>query len=330
MVVVSPAESLQGAFVRGNLRVPARLYKYRAFSTRMLDSLVEDQLFFADPSTFNDPLDTKPSLNPDIGADALADILFRLVERRTHDEMSAAAKAIKYRGPKTVSHIAEYSRKRAERTIAEVRYSATNPIYEAEDPAKFLFSQYVETELMRRYEKGIFSLAERPNCPLMWSHYGDQHMGVCMGYSVPAQAEGELYRVKYGGDRLVAASEVAAMLDGDEKARRKVDEAVLTRKAAAWHYEKEWRLIGPRGLQDSGLELEEVVFGMRCSAAVKYSVVRVLSDRRRPVTFSEISVRPGKFTLKKEEVSMDELLEFSRPRRSLDVHDWIEDLDGDD
>lgn len=316
--------------MKGNRITPARLYKYRAFSTRMLDALVGDQLFYADPSTFNDPLDTKPSLDPNIDADALADVLFRLVERRTHDEMNAAAKAIRYNGPKTHDHIAAYSRKRAERTIAEVRYNATNPIYEVGDPAKFLFGQYVESELLRRYDKGIFSLAERPNCPLMWSHYGDQHMGICMGYSVPERAKEQLHRVSYGGGRLVAASDVAAMLDGDEAARRKVDDAVLTRKAAAWKYEHEWRLIGPRGLQDSSLELEEVVFGMRCSASVKYAVVRVLSDRRRPVRFSEISVRAGKFILKKEKVQRDELLEWARPRRSLDVYDVFEEIPDED
>jgi hypothetical protein len=95
-------------------KIPKRLYKYRAFSNRTLDALIADELFFADPSTFNDPLDTRPSLDTDIGADALADILGRLVEQRINAEMSAAAKTIRYSGPKTLSHIAAHSRRRAE------------------------------------------------------------------------------------------------------------------------------------------------------------------------------------------------------------------------
>jgi hypothetical protein len=86
----------------------------------------------------------------------------------------------------------------------------------------------------------------------MWSHYGDQHHGVCIGYSVPSDVGEDLHKVKYGGKRLVDASQVVAMLD--------------LRKAASWRYEQEWRLIGLRGLQDSPLELEEVIFGMRCRA----------------------------------------------------------------
>lgn len=165
-------------------KIPERLYKYRAFSNRTLDALIADQIFFADPGTFNDPLDTRPTLDTDIDADALAAILARLVEQRVSAEMNAAAKTIRYSGPKTISHIAAHSRRRAEQVVAEIRYHATNPEYDIEDPARFLFGQYVEDELLRRYGKGIVSLAERANCPLMWSHYGDQHKGVCIGYSI--------------------------------------------------------------------------------------------------------------------------------------------------
>jgi hypothetical protein len=36
---------------------PNRLYKYRTFNDKTVDMLVMDELYFADPSTFNDPLD---------------------------------------------------------------------------------------------------------------------------------------------------------------------------------------------------------------------------------------------------------------------------------
>lgn len=308
-------------------KIPRRLYKYRAFSNRTLDALIADQIFFADPGTFNDPLDTKPTLDTDIDADALATILARLVEQRVRAEMNAAAKTIRYSGPKTMSHIAAHSRRRAEQVVAEIRYHATNPEYDIEDPARFLFGQYVEDELLRRYGKGIVSLAERANCPLMWSHYGDQHKGVCIGYSIPARAGGDLHKISYGGSRLIAASAVAAMLDGDEEARRKVDDAVLTKKAIDWRYEREWRLIGPRGPQDSPLEMEEVVFGMRCSHTVKFAIVKALAGRSRPVRFYEIRERRGRFLLGRHVLDTDELA-VSLPRRRLDVYDDFEDLSG--
>ena len=201
---------------------PRRLFKYRSFNSLTLSILVEDFVYFADPITFNDPLDTKPTLSADVENESLEGILSRLIEQRTTVEMSMAAKAIKYRGPKTTAHIARQSRRMAERLLEDIRYSANDPDYEIADPAQFLLSQYIQEELLRRYDKGIFSLAERANCPLMWSHYGDQHRGLCLGYSIPEAAEADVHKIRYGGTRLVEASEVAAMLAGSDDARRKV------------------------------------------------------------------------------------------------------------
>jgi hypothetical protein len=306
-----------------NRKIPARLYKYRAFSNLTLELLVDDNLFFADPSTFNDPLDTRPTLETDLGAQELESILSQIVERRVRSEMTAAANTIRYQGPKTVEHIDRHSRRRAGQLVAEIKYSATDSAYEMADPLQFLLGQYVEEELLRQYDKGIFSLAERVNCPLMWSHYGDQHKGVCVGYSVPPEAKDGLHKIKYGGSRLVAASAVSAMLNGDEVARRRLDEAVLLTKAKDWRYEREWRLIGLRGSQNSPLELEEVVFGIRCERSVKYTIVKALEDRRRQVKFYEMRESRGAFGIKKCVLDIAELA-VSRPMRSLDVFDWFE------
>lgn len=308
-----------------SVKTPNRLYKYRSFSNLTLEMLVSDTLYFADPSSFNDPLDTKPSLETDLGADQLAAILSRLVEQRSKDEMTAAAKTIKYRGPKTVEHIARHSRRVAEQLIERIRYEATNPDYEIADPEQYLFGQYVEAELLRRYNSGVVSLAERAVCPLMWSHYGDQHNGLCIGYSAPADALPGLHVIRYGGSRMVKASVVARMLDGDSAARTAVDGAVLLRKAMAWGYEKEWRLIGPRGVNGSPLEMEEVVFGMRCTAAVKYAVVKALEDRDRTVRFYEIREQPGRFTLVRRAMDTDEL-KVSFPHRARSIHEAFADL----
>ena len=88
---------------------PERVYKYRAFTHFSLEMLVEDRLYFADPSTFNDPLDTKPRLDPDIDATALERVLELLVVQRVEAELKAAAKTIRYKGPKTIDHIARQS-----------------------------------------------------------------------------------------------------------------------------------------------------------------------------------------------------------------------------
>lgn len=302
-----------------------RLYKYRAFSGRSLANLVEDQLYFADPSTFNDPLDTKPTLETDLESDDLEFMLSQLVEQRVNGEMMSAAKTIKYRGPKTLNHIANHSRKRAQQLVSDIRYSTTNPEFESEDPLQFLLGKSIEQELLRRYDRGNFSLAERDNCPLMWSHYGDQHRGIAIGYSVPTKAKQSVFKMKYGGSSMIEASKVSSMLNGDDEARRAVDDAVLLKKAQDWRYEKEWRLIGQQGIQDSPMELEEIVFGMRCPQAVMYSVVKALEGRPAPVKFFDIQRKSETFLLNKYSLNVDELA-ASLPRRALSIDEAFDDI----
>lgn len=306
---------------------PDRVYKYRPFNNWTVDLLVSDHLFFADPSTFNDPLDSRPRLQADLEAAELEPVLHRLVLERVSKQMSTAAKTIKYKGPRTQDHIALRSQREADRVIAETHYQAGNPDFEMADPLRWLLGCEIERELLARYDKGVVSLAERADCPLMWSHYADQHRGLCIGYSVPPDAIEDLRAVEYGGGRLIAASQVAAMLlDGDPTAARAVDDAVLLRKAPDWKYEREWRLIGPKGLHDMSLELEEVVFGLRCDSAVIYAVVKALSGRSRPVSFFEINERFDSFDLVKNPLDDGEM-NVRYPRRSRDVLESFADLD---
>lgn len=303
---------------------PNRAYKYRAFSHHTLDMLVEDRLYFADPSTFNDPLDTKPTLDPDIDDEALERVLECLLVQRVEAELKAAAKTIRYKGPKTLEHIARQSRSAFRRRLEDLRYHATNPEITADNPLQLLLAAEVEAELLRRYDKGIVALATRADCPLMWSHYGDQHNGICIGYSIPDDAT--VHRVRYDAEPLVKASLVEAMLGGVLGAQAQVDEAVLLRKAPEWTYENECRLIGDRGAQDNPLELSEVVFGLRCPPAVQFTIYRALENRHQGLEFSKIYRSSGTFKLVKAPLDTDELC-VSLPRRSRDVLDWFSDLD---
>jgi hypothetical protein len=298
---------------------PRRLYKYRAFSSWTLDMLVLDELHFSDPSTFNDPLDTRPSLKANLKPQELEQLLVQMADQRIGQEMQGHAQSLGYRGPKTLEHIGRRSRRQISYMLKEIHYLASDPERISPEPLKSMLAQALQDELMRQYGKGIFALAERSDCPLMWSHYGDQHKGICVGYSIPPDAAKDLHQISYGGSRLVSARDVQAMVGGDESARQRVDQAILFTKAADWQYEREWRLIGARGSQWSRLELKEVVFGLKCPTSVRYAVVRALERRRKPVKFYEIWERDGSFSLIKRPYDSDELVQL--PLRSRDVLD---------
>ena len=270
------------------------------------------------------PVDTRPSLENDVDDGKLRSILRILIEQRTGAEMQSGAKAMKLDDAETKEWIEEHSRGQAAERMAEIEYGTMDPDYDFEAASRFRLRYLIEMEFLWGYEKGIVSLAERNNCPLMWSHYGGQHRGMCLGYSVPARSVGDVQEVEYGGSRFVKASEVAAMLDGDDEARAMVDQSVLLRKAESWSYEQEWRLIGRRGTQNSPLELEEVIFGMRCKESGKYIVMRALEKCKGRIKFHEMREERGTFNLTKHELSYEDERFVHFPRRHLSLIEGFE------
>ncbi|ANB72625.1 hypothetical protein AYM40_09785 [Paraburkholderia phytofirmans OLGA172] len=306
--------------------IPEVLYKYRHFNERTIELLCADLAYFADPASFNDPLDAKPCVEIDCDKGQMEQAVFEMVRRRVHAEMQAAASSIKYRGPRTMEHIDKHSRAAAQKFLDELRYRATDPDHSDEPPGPLAneLSWAIESELLRRYETGVLSLATRYDCPLMWSHYGDQHRGLCIGYALPEKYEPKIHQVRYGGERRVRASDVVKMvLYSEVAARKSVDEAVLLRKASDWHYEKEWRMLGPRGATDSSLEMVEIHFGMRCPRTVMHTVAAALNGRDKTVELYQMSEVRGTFNLGRSELDVSEL-GATYPRRALTVSEDFE------
>lgn len=291
--------------------VPDRLYKYRGFNDYTIEMLTCDRIFYADPSSFNDPLDCKPTVHANISNDKLEKILEHFIHERILAEKSVAAKSLKYKGPKTKDRIESLINMKVQEILEELRYHAGDPEFGndfATSHCKILRWK-IKEELLMRYERGIFCLTSKAICPLMWSHYGEEHRGICLGYSVTPYAKDQLHKVDYESGRRIMASDItAAMIDGNKTALHRVDKAALLTKAPDWAYEDEWRLIGERGLKSSLLKLEEIIFGLRCPMHVKFTIVKALEKREQPVQFLEICSEPDTFKFKKRSVDTDELL----------------------
>ena len=116
------------------------------------------------------------------------------------------------------------------------------------------------------------------------------------------------------------------MLKDDETARKRVDAAVLLRKGEAWCYEREWRLIGDQGLQDSSLELEEIIFGCQFERVLEQVLWKTFEGRRRPVEFYRMREEHGKFDLKRNQVKFDDGDFIDFPRRADSAYELFEPL----
>ena len=313
---------------------PRRLYKYRKFNEHTLDMIVNDMVFYADPSTFNDPLDTSPLLENDIEESELTALLVKIAEKRTRAELTSTFNKIGDKRPRTQKDIQLRARQLARRLVNEIDFAASDPVndvggtvHKTDAERLTAYTRYrIKEELRQQYDKGVVSLSTTATCPLMWSHYSDHHRGICIGYSDRKEDVINLQKVKYGSSRLVKASDVTAMLDGDNAAKVKVDGAVFLRKAEGWHYEKEWRLIGSRGYQRSPIEMEEIIFGLRCDNTVMYTVMVALEGRERPVNFYKISDVSDTFNLEKRQLDLGDERFWEMPRRSPSPSEYFKDI----
>lgn len=289
--------------------IPSHLYKYKSFSVDSLDLLVSDSLYFADPTTFNDPLDCNPSVQNNIDdVDALNAILHKLVKDNHQKELEEAAAKIKYRGPKTLDKIDILGESEAQKLISRI---AENVEFFG-DPHGQSISFYIKRYLLQNYTVGVLSLAKNFDCPLMWSHYADQHKGFCIGYDVSVDHVEDISPINYEGKRFITTQLVHDMLFGSTEnikraAKKEIDKVILLSKAPAWKYEHEYRVIRKQGLQDSPFRLSDVTFGLRFKPSVKFSVMKALQQRQGEIKFYEISLCDDSFNLKREPIDLNDV-----------------------
>ena len=107
---------------------------------------------------------------------------------------------------------------------------------------------------------GIVSLTETPRNLLMWSHYADQHKGICIGYKSDFLEERsqldphlpssyKILKVNYDNCRYDQFTDIFSTKNINELRRDIVLKSLLT-KGDDWMYEKEHRAIIPMKFHD--------------------------------------------------------------------------------
>lgn len=155
---------------------------------------------------------------------------------------------------------------------------------------------------------GELSLSERWDSPLMWSHYADDHRGVCIEFDTAELPHPNLKPVNYRAPRSVRASNLFEWkIQGSAQAEQRVFDTYFLAKAGPWRYEKEWREISPAsGVTESGFRVTGIHFGLQCDAAVILSVVKLL-DADQEVSLYSVHPRDDSFRLKRALVDRDEI-----------------------
>ena len=260
-------------------------------NTNLIESLCWDKIFYASPATFNDPLDCKMfSIENNSSIEELRQIYARLKFPRTlkNAEQNIRGKDIE---AKIKPLLEEMAKSIVIDDLNRMSYNSTDPEYTCtpEDAETGILTSNILSELREHYSRGVFCFSKDGKNMLMWSHYGDEHKGICIGYSNDRKPTPNIRPVIYGKYGVIKTSSLyKAFVKNDKDEQTTIENEILLKKSSAWRYEKEYRLISSTGLQDSPLKLEEITFGLRCPDEVRHTIIKMMEGRRQEIKYYEM------------------------------------------
>lgn len=245
-------------------------------------ALKKGQFYFAHADEFNDPFDVNWHLDYDATFDKKVEWGVDFLSR-TRPEMPA-----------------DMRKEEAKRHLLERQ----------EDDEH---SEWVKNEYLRSTKDkfGILSLSGVHDNVLMWSHYANNHKGICVGIDSGKLADLQRRHASRHGTvldlRRVSYQEEIPRLNffeqfkGQDKAKSTL-EHLLTVKFKAWEYEKEYRLIHYNGASvpyTFGIELiSEIYLGCRIQKSQRDEVIRIIEQQNRPdVKVFQAQKHPTRFEL---------------------------------
>ena len=270
-------------------KLPTKLYKYRSFQVNSLRAITQAEVFYARPSTFNDPLDCDPTIEVDIGRVTLERLAYRMLLRRMNEEEA--------RGE--INRLRYYSTEYGDyKSDPEVASYLTRMLAQA-------IKQELDSELGN---EGVLSLSAKWRSGLMWSHYADEHRGICIEYDTRDQPHPRLRPVDYRAPRAVKTSD---LWDWKAKQDKDAEEQVINTyfytKSSEWSYEREWRDVRETsGVTGVPFQITAILFGLRADPSVIISIVKLLHDRPK-IKLWQVLPNDRGFGLRRRQVDREEI-----------------------
>lgn len=241
------------------MEMPDFLYRYQSLSAYSLASLVNNTIWLAKPTTFNDPFDCAITLDR---------------QKYKQSVMHAVSVAMERAKPEGLK--------------PEHLYDIWPGDQEAFEEFRSRLSEMV-------LKFGICSFSATSNHLLMWSHYANYHRGFCVEYD---SREGTLLRqlaqkVNYEDSVPSLTAADFAPPDNDNA----INVLWLT-KAKCWSYEEEWRVMTNDGnkIHQAPSAIVSVIFGARMPEQDRVMVSHAL--RHQPnIEFKEARLREGQFAV---------------------------------
>jgi hypothetical protein len=247
--------------------VPGIFYKYRSLSGKnrehVRETIIDNTIYLASPSSFNDPFDCAPAFSPSLTPDGAYALARRYLSRQH---------------PKWAEEKLELA---AEQFVAQTCGADMAVV------AQGLRDGYEQV----RDWLALYCVSETCASALMWSHYADSHRGICIGFDSGVDIFAKAQPVTYSHVRHT----VDPVHDSDEQ--RLANSLLL--KSADWKYEKEWRYIDfqtlPGKYQLNSPAILQVVLGARISVLDESRVVGWIEQLEHKPELLRASISPNFF-----------------------------------
>lgn len=254
---------------------PRELYKYYrfdgdGFAFRVLEM---NEVYFSNPIRhFNDPFDCRLPL----------DMEGSLEQWKRKLRSSAEKKGIRLKGK-------------------ELHARALRSLRNAKNPeTRRSISEDVVSNL------GVFCVSEAADDVLMFSHYADNHRGMCVGFNCGTEMYESFF---YRGSRFVDKVNYESNYQPPNYFTSDEDEKLhwtMFTKSWRWRYEQEWRVIdwggfGPRQFPED--MLLDVSLGCQVAPENRERVKAILDDRGLKVPIYQCKRKPNAFEVERERVA---------------------------
>ena len=263
-------------------KYPKTVYKYRDWSNKNHKKvLLDNEIFMASPKDFNDPFDCRIIVNyhllntPEKLEEYIDKLFVKLNDVLLKEKINF--KLQKQNLLKRLQNINQYQKEREE----------------------------IEFQEMNKHF-GIFSLSARWNSILMWSHYGNFHKGICIGFNEKKMRNSGLFGKGSPVHYTNYFPEINPLIDEDIMIKSFKQ---THSKGKEWEYEKEYRLMNLYKIAPSNNQrkiiipencVEEINLGTNISKSDKQEIIEVAKNRN--IRIYQLERVSFKFELKRIEL----------------------------
>ena len=144
---------------------------------------------------------------------------------------------------------------------------------------------------------GILCFSVRWNHPMMWSHYADNHTGICLGFDLPRDPL-KVLQVQY-------EPRLQPFPEKREDVNENLAKKVLVLKNSCWAYENEYRWFPSVQERSHGrayvnfgdeLQLREVLLGKNCELELP-SIKRMVAEEPNSVEVRSVTCSKRKYEM---------------------------------